>query len=371
MIKRADANGNGTIEPEEAQQNGMVRFMLDRMARDENLDLSRPISVSRLEEIAKKRAEQRAREGGGFGGSRSFGSSSEKSPDGYRLSSGGSSDASIASNFPTFGLAGDALALVPGFGADADAELERTVLNKNYDRRVVEDVDEMLERYDRDKSGALEREEWSTARWSSDPAESDTNHDGILNRAELLERTARRRGYLSSSSPSTKPGTAAAAPGNDSKLNGYAETMIRQYDENRDGILQKDEWSKMRGDPAAADTNRDSVLSRDEVAAWLGARYGVTTGTTSSKTSKDGNTPGVYVNPAKSYKMKTATERLPKNLPPWFARSDANGDGQILMHEYTSLWSEAKAQEFAQFDTNGDGVITPQECLAQKSLTPK
>ena len=58
------------------------------------------------------------------------------------------------------------------------------------------------------------------------------------------------------------------------------------------------------------------------------------------------------------------TERLPEGLPSWFSRSDANGDGQISMAEFSSKLTEKDAQDFMKIDGNSDGVITANECLA-------
>jgi hypothetical protein len=33
------------------------------------------------------------------------------------------------------------------------------------------------------------------------------------------------------------------------------------------------------------------------------------------------------------------------------------------MAEYSQVWSESMAREFAKYDLNGDGVITPEEAL--------
>jgi hypothetical protein len=54
---------------------------------------------------------------------------------------------------------------------------------------------------------------------------------------------------------------------------------------------------------------------------------------------------------------------LPKDLPEWFARNDANADGQVAMAEFTASWSNSTAREFDQFDLNHDGLITAKECL--------
>ncbi len=66
---------------------------------------------------------------------------------------------------------------------------------------------------------------------------------------------------------------------------------------------------------------------------------------------------------SKSYRLKTAAERMPEGLPDWFARSDSNVDGQIAMSEFSSNWSDAVVADFNKFDLDGDGIITPRECL--------
>ncbi len=60
----------------------------------------------------------------------------------------------------------------------------------------------------------------------------------------------------------------------------------------------------------------------------------------------------------------TPTERLPSGIPSWFTRADANGDGQVMMAEYSSTWTKTKVAEFKKYDLNDDGCITPAECVA-------
>ena len=60
-------------------------------------------------------------------------------------------------------------------------------------------------------------------------------------------------------------------------------------------------------------------------------------------------------------------ERLPKGLPEWFVRKDANGDGQVSMSEFSSSWTSGKRQEFNTSDKNRDGFIVPGECLPTKT----
>ena len=201
-----------------------------------------------------------------------------------------------------------------------------------------------------------------------------------------------------------------------------------RYDENKNGVLEKDEWSKSRSDISGADTNKDSQITRDEYTAYMQARMGSggfgspgggpsfmgfggpsggdggfsfrrDDGDRGSRSdggrddrrdggrdSRDGSrdsggssfyskkTPDVKSSSnsastaskgpdRKSYRELTPIERLPKGLPEWFARNDANADGQVAMAEYSASWSNSTAKEFAQFDINNDGMITAKECL--------
>jgi hypothetical protein len=69
----------------------------------------------------------------------------------------------------------------------------------------------------------------------------------------------------------------------------------------------------------------------------------------------------------------TAAERLAKqhdDLPDWFGRKDTNGDGQVSMAEFASIWSESSATEFARADRNGDGTVTAPEAVAGPRTLP-
>jgi hypothetical protein len=140
----------------------------------------------------------------------------------------------------------------------------------------------------------------------------------------------------------------------------YAQSLLRQYDANQDGRLQQDEWSQMRGNPQESDANGDGILTEEELAARLAA-WGRGQG---GDGGGDGTGTGDAADgPRRSYRFRTAAERLPQGLPGWFARSDADGDGQVAMAEYSRSWTINKANEFTRLDANSDGVITPQEAL--------
>jgi len=193
----------------------------------------------------------------------------------------------------------------------------------------------------------------------------------------------------SSSSPSAPPSSNASSPPSpaapsappqlDSRMRRYAESLLRQYDKNKNGVLEKDEWSQMRGTWHDADANGDGTITLDELGAKLGRYSGRGSSSSSSSSPSSpvrsppsgasseggGATSSAGTDPSarKSYRFLSPQERLPQGLPDWFVRKDANGDGQVSMAEYSQTWSNSLAEEFAKYDRNGDGVVTPEEAI--------
>lgn len=431
MIGRMDTNQNGQIEPDEFQ-NSRARYFLEGRLRDAGIDPSKPMPVGKLKEVMQR--------GPSSGGSSSSGSSSSgsssSSRDSERERERERSTPKPAANPFAFGIP-DPYPLVPGFGQISPG-VSMEVLAKKYDRDVMRRVEEALERYDRDKNGILEEEEWRNSRLS-DASESDKNKDGRLTREELAERyvarakadAAERASKSSSSSggsPSPSPSSSGgggppgfgggpgggftgggfpggggpgggfpggsfgsrdgggfgsrdggswgsrdggsrdggsrdgSSSGSSDRMAGFADGMMRQYDTNKDGKLQKDEWSKMPNDPKSSDKNGDDILTKEELIERLSAFSRSRTERSGGSGSSSSKTGG-YTNSQKSYRFLTPAERLPKELPSWFISSDANGDGQVAMAEYATSWTDEKAAKFLTYDANRDGVITVKECL--------
>jgi len=203
-------------------------------------------------------------------------------------------------------------------------------------------------------------------------------------------------GASQAASAGRSSGPAAAVP---LKVRRYAERLVHRYDLNGDGQLQSDEWSKMQGDPAAADANHDRVVTLDEWIRYItafgrnqrvrpanqedGANAGATSGAaapggqgdvsegTPSK-APEGAKKTAPPGPVSSAPSRTAVprdarfyvpkSRLPAGLPPWFVQRDTNGDGQVSLSEFAPNATQSALQEFVRHDKNGDGFITPQEC---------
>jgi hypothetical protein len=173
------------------------------------------------------------------------------------------------------------------------------------------------------------------------------------------------------------------------KFRRYAEGLMKRYDESNNGVLERDEWKKMSGDPEKADANKDGTVTVEELTDRL-ASYGSDDGSSSDGDGKSndkrerkeeerrkerpredrGDSKGG--SDRKSYRFLTTAERLPKGLPTWFARNDADGDGQVTMAEYSTSYNDTTVAEFQKYDRDGDGIITPHECLlSEKDKTAK
>lgn len=199
------------------------------------------------------------------------------------------------------------------------------------------------------------------------------------------------------------------------KILRYAERLVRQYDTNGDGRLQKDEWEKIHGNPPMVDADHDGVITVDEFAQYI-SRYGqlhrihlfqpaadVTpppslfrpggSGSAQESSTEEKAEPApvdianapqmptpaaaedaadrvVRRAPRSARKYYISRANLPPGLPEWFTGRDADGDGQITMAEFAPSPSRSEILEFNRYDTNRDGVITARELLGLSKSKP-
>ena len=300
-------------------------------------------------------------------------------------------------------------AKVPGFGVDTEAKgvadfsastggsrSGAVSLESKYGKKIMEQVADVLRRYDRNKNSQLDPEEIKRGRWGSPkPNESDLNRDGILTRSELANRYLAREKNVRSSRDSNRRSSgdrerekekkriekenerekrkrdeersrakkayrakrmssnkteSKSSSSNNSKYMKYAKGLVAKYDTDKDNRLSKKEQEKMTAPPkSSADTNKDGYISVEELAFSIGGGA-----PPSSKTSKDSKFSKRKDNRfgSKSKSSKRASS---------FSSGDRNNDGQILMHEFTEEWDSEGLEEFDRRDLNKDGVITEKE----------
>jgi len=419
MLQRMDQNGNGVLEQDElsGRAAGMVRGMAERAGLNPN----EPLRIDRLA-AATQGGFDRGRDGGR---DRGRGRDDDDDDDDRRReressSGSGSSPAPYGvqgSGVQGFGVAADENApKAPGFDVPLTATLGPP-LEERYSERVLDNARDMLRDRDANKNSVLERTEW-TGRWSPPADEADLNRDGILTLEELAQRSAKRYGQQSSrdrgrdgdqnrdsrsssgSGPSGGPFGGFSGGQNDAeRFRRFGESLIRQYDKSGNGMLEREEWKDMRPEHQAADTNpKDGVITVEELSAGLqsfsagggfsrrgsfgsfggfGDRGGGDRGGfgdrgfgdrgDESRDGDGGSSRNSSSEPVakKSYRTTPPTELLPKGVPDFFLRNDADADGQISMAEYATSWNDQIAAEFQRLDLNGDGILTAAECLQQ------
>jgi hypothetical protein len=137
----------------------------------------------------------------------------------------------------------------------------------------------------------------------------------------------------------------------DDQTQSAADKAFEQLDRNHDGVLSADEQSPaLRAGRGKWDADRDGTVSRAEYRAYFAGRihewqHDRNSG---SDAAADHARPTVY-----------RAGKLPPDLPDWFARLDADGDGQVALYE----WRESgwPIDDFRKLDRNDDGFLTADE----------
>jgi subtilisin-like proprotein convertase family protein len=330
-VKRLDANNNNYIEPNELSDRSRAFF--DRFASAAGINLNRTNSVARLEEAARRYFDNRRRD-------------------------------SASTN-----VTPQATSTIKGFepddGRPVVAEFGSPQVRYPYTKDHLNDAQELLRRYDRNRDGALTFDEIDPSRWRGPtPQECDLDRDGKLTLVELAQRYSRREAIdkqaeiirqfaASQSQPASSTsssidrrsdgrGSYERGPRGSSQADrgsrALAYSIIERFDTNKNGTLEPREMASVGIDIAKTDYNRDGRVDRNELGDHL-----------FQEMEREGND-------------------LSELLPTWFFERDLNDDGQIEMAEFTDQWDADKADEFAMYDSNSDGIITPDEILSSKQI---
>jgi Ca2+-binding EF-hand superfamily protein len=168
-----------------------------------------------------------------------------------------------------------------------------------------------------------------------------------------------------SSGSSASSSTPAAKA--DEQIRKYAKSLLKDYDKNGNGQLEKEEWSQMKEKYWMADKNHDGVITLDEITEFMiadsGSGFRLSSGEATAANAAQGNLSNSNAN---RFRSPTTYERLADlKLPDWFFRADADGDGEVSMAEYIKAKgdTESTAKDFTNLDSNNDGTISPQEAL--------
>ena len=267
-----DANRNGVLEPSEIpeERQRMLRFMAERAG----FDPEKPIRLDRVRESLIRRYS--GEEGGSRDGDKD---SDEPEP----LVPGFGAEQEIP-RVPAFGERVDYASLVSN-GASSQSSSSRSSSDRDPDResRIRRFADSMFYRYDRNRSGVLEREEWGEMRMAQG---ADRNNDGKITKEELTARLAeysgRRQGGedggSSGSDSSSNSGSIVSGRDRSYRFSRADEEVpsglpdwFASNDANGDGQVAMVEYSSYWTDAKARefvayDRNGDGLITRREAA---------------------------------------------------------------------------------------------------------
>jgi Ca2+-binding EF-hand superfamily protein len=376
--------------------------MVDRVAREAGLDTSQPISLIRLQESLQQMRDRR------LGGP---GTTPGELPASRGNTARTDSTKPTAPTIPGFGAEFETI-VVPGFG-ETLAVTSTGTLASTSSTPATPTVNES-ERRSRGESSRDRDDEERGGRGRGRGGDRGFDRRGEGERGDDNNRRSEPVAAAVSSTSTTTPSTASPSRGGNEndRIRRIAQAMLSRYDENKDGTLQREEWSKMSNEPEKGDKNGDGQITLDEMAERLGewrptgssssaasgssssvtsgsvtSGSGASGGSSATSTTGTGNSFGrgdfggrgrgrggfgrdqsrpTTTASGQAHRFLTPKERLPADLPSFFS-GDRDGDGQVSMAEFTSSWDDAKLAEFNRWDLNRDGMITPAETLRASS----
>jgi beta-glucosidase len=133
-----------------------------------------------------------------------------------------------------------------------------------------------------------------------------------------------------------------------------ADVLFRQLDRTGNARLDPDEMPPaLRANLLRWDTDGDGHIDREEFRAYFRSRVQEFPNRLARTEAPDAARRG---------------EIAPGRLPEWFTELDADGDGQIALHEWQAAGRPVR--QFMAMDRNGDGFLTPEEVLAYSGQAP-
>lgn len=176
------------------------------------------------------------------------------------------------------------------------------------------------------------------------------------------------------------------------KIVRYSRRLMQKYDKNRNGSLEKSEWTKMRGTPRLADADADGVITINELIVRVFsygssrggrlvnagnreadrlrgsvavAREANRNGAIDEASTTDNADTGIdsqaEAERRRRLKFYVPAAKLPPGVPAWFLSRDRDGDAQLTLSEFAPTASRSALEEFARHDLNRDGILTGKE----------
>ncbi|MEL7267322.1 MAG: EF-hand domain-containing protein, partial [Planctomycetota bacterium] len=249
---------------------------------------------------------------------------------------------------------------VPGFGAAA------TLFDQPVNPVDLKEAEDRIRRYDRNKSGFIEKDELSE-RWSGSPMDYDQNGDGRLSARELSYRYGRmrqerekneskRRGDSRRESSRRSEKVEVEGPGSyrieTPQPSESLPAWFTEKDANKNMQVEMSEYSDKWDDATVKeffdqDVNRDGVITSAECIAVIDGTANRVSRFSSKASTGGGGSSGGNVRVDDRY-LKYAKRLVPKY--------DKNKDGSLQPTEWKRMMSDPSAA-----DVNADGKITINE----------
>jgi EF hand len=250
FIQSADRNQNGTLDPDEIQQNPFMR----RMFESQGIDINRAMPIDEAKKLQQQFME-RMRAGGGTGMGRAPAPPVARQPD-----NGDDSDDDEGGDPPAASPPVDSNRGRDRRGADNPQGGNRSSPDPRKNGgtdpkakpRITMKLPDQYKNRDTNRDGQIGFYEWNRNDYAGFQ-KLDHNDDGFLTPQELARGprkaasgTRAQRGSSSSSSLADSGRSTASPPVSDAPApaKNAGETMFTMLDRNKDGSVSQDEWDR-------------------------------------------------------------------------------------------------------------------------------
>jgi hypothetical protein len=270
-----DANGNGVLEPSEIpeERRRMLRYMAERAG----FDSEKPVRLDQVRQNLIRRYSDEGR-----GDREESDRDQDESSDEPEPLVPGFGVPQETRRVPAFGERVDYASLMSDGGSSIGGSSRSSGRDPEREDRIRRFADSMFYRFDRNRNGVLEREEWGDMRMARG---ADRNGDGKITQEELTNALAEYSGRRSRGEDRDRSGSGASSDAESNETGGrdrsYRFTTADErlleglpewfagYDANGDGQVAMAEYSSFWTDAKAReflsyDHNGDGLITQRE-----------------------------------------------------------------------------------------------------------